>query len=100
MGYADVVSQFDFEIVYRLSRQNIVADTLSRKVEDLRIIKAIKEADQIRAIFRLIRIPITPLTAIFVSTSDELVAYIFNLLVHMITIEGKYGFETIKQILY
>jgi hypothetical protein len=66
----------------------------------LRTVKAIKEADRTRAIFRPVGIPITPLAAIFVPTSDESVAYIFNLSVHMVTIKGKYGFETIKQILH
>jgi hypothetical protein len=96
VGYADVVSQFDFEIVYRPGRQNIVADALSRKAENLRTIKAIKEADRTRAIFRPMGIPITPLAAIFVPTSDESVAYIFNLSVHITIIEGKHGFETIE----
>jgi hypothetical protein len=98
--YVDVVSQFDFEIVYRPGRQNIVTDALSRKAEDLRTAKAIKEADRTRTIFRLMEIPIIPLAIIFVSTSDELIAYIFNLSVYIITIKRKYGFETIEQILY
>jgi hypothetical protein len=100
MEYVDVVFQFDFEIVYCPGRQNIVADVLLKKVEDLRITKVIKEADRTKAIFRLMGISIIPLVAIFVSTFDESVAYIFNLSVHVIITERKYGFETIEQILH
>ena len=39
----EVLSEYYFKIIYRLGKDNIAADTLLRKLEDLKMVKVKKE---------------------------------------------------------
>ena len=46
IGWSDDLSRFNYQIAYRPGTENAAADALTRKREDLRTQKAIKEADR------------------------------------------------------
>lgn len=56
-GWAELMSQCNFTITYRPGRDNVAADALTRKSEDLTTLKARKEAHRTIQIFRQISEP-------------------------------------------
>lgn len=54
-SWAQLLSQYRFEITYRPGKENVLADALSRKQEDLTTQKAKKEAQREIQIFGLLR---------------------------------------------
>ena len=46
IGWTEFLADFSYKITYRAGKQNILADTLTRKLEDLRTQKAIRDASR------------------------------------------------------
>jgi hypothetical protein len=54
-GWAELLSQYNFQITYRPGSENAAADSLSRKTEDARTLKAKREAYRTMQIFAPVR---------------------------------------------
>jgi transposase InsO family protein len=50
-GWAEILAQYNYTLTYRPGKENVVADALSRKAEDLRTQQAKKEAQRTLQIF-------------------------------------------------
>jgi hypothetical protein len=46
IGWTELLSNFSYKITYRPGKQNVLADTLTRKLEDLKTQKAIRDASR------------------------------------------------------
>jgi predicted aspartyl protease len=54
-GWSEIMAQYHFEITYRPGKENVLADALSRKAEDVRTQKDRKEIQRTIRIFRPVR---------------------------------------------